>query len=255
MKSSPSRLFARLVLISLVGAGTWAVVAGNLVRCRKEKPASPGSVLPLPAHLPSTRSVQSDLPSQFQRGNAAERAVGHGTPEENFPDGSTTESDADFESVLAHAAQSPDPDLRRQELVKACFRQAAHDPAEAVAIAELFKLGQAPGEILDNLVQQWALQDLPAAYTWACAQPAGKQRDQLIGRVAFALAQFAPTDAAQLVMEEIPPGPGQSSAVMTVVSQWAARDPSGALSWVEKFPDDQLRNQALTAIESIVLPQ
>jgi hypothetical protein len=77
---------------------------------------------------------------------------------------------------------------------------------------------------LENFVQQWAAQDLPAALEWATARPQGKQRDLLMERIAFVQAQTAPSDAERLVVALIPEGEAQTQALLTVSQQWGTHD-------------------------------
>jgi hypothetical protein len=52
-------------------------------------------------------------------------------------------------------------------------------------------------------------------------QPAGEIRDELLRRVAFVQAASAPAAAAKLVVEEIPSGPVQTEAILSVINRWA----------------------------------
>ena len=84
-------------------------------------------------------------------------------------------------------------------------------------------------------------------------QPPGNERDRLISRVAFTRSKEDAAEAAKLVAEWISPGDAQNEAAISVLHQWALRDPKGALSWAQLFPEN-LRDRALQEVE-VMAPQ
>ena len=66
-------------------------------------------------------------------------------------------------------------------------------------------------------------------------QPNGGQRDELTTRVAYVLSRNDPSDAAALVLNEIPPGPTQDEAVMTVLHQWAELNRIRFALWIVQW--------------------
>jgi hypothetical protein len=159
----------------------------------------------------------------------------------------------DPDAVLSWAMQQPDNPERREALTDACFQIAQTDPARAVLLAAQFHLSE--GGVTENLAQQWAAKDLTAAYNWSLAQPAGDQRDALLTRVALVWSQSDPAGAARLVVQEIPAGPEQDEAAMTVLHQWAIRDFTGASAWVQLFSNSALRDRALNELSGIAQEQ
>lgn len=155
------------------------------------------------------------------------------------------------EAALAAALKIPDGELHNRALEAVCFGLADTNPAAAVALAQSLHLGDRPGAMLENLVQQWASADVSAALTWARDQPAGQQRDALIARTAMALSRVNASDAAALVANELSPGPTQDEAVVMVVQQWGNQDLVAAAGWVSNFPDTPLRERALEELEGI----
>ncbi len=131
-----------------------------------------------------------------------------------------------------------------------CARVAESNPAEALSIADRYSGGCS--NLLENLVQQWADQNEPAARAYALNKPPGEERDRLLGRVAFTRSKNNPADAAQLVAEWISPGEVQNEAALSVLHQWALRDPDAALAWAQSFSNDNLRNRALKEVEAMV---
>jgi hypothetical protein len=108
---------------------------------------------------------------------------------------------------------------------------------------------------LQNFVQLWAAVDLSSAYGWVHQIPAGQARNALMVRVAFVGSQIAPSEAASLVVEELPPGVIQEEAAMMVLHQWALQDPDSAAAWANLFPDDQFRDRALRELQGVTYYQ
>jgi hypothetical protein len=134
----------------------------------------------------------------------------------------------------------------------ACAHLAESDPAQAVSLAERYAGGS--GNLLENLVQQWAEKDQAAAYSYAVNKSPGDNRDHLLSRVAFARSKKSPVEAAKLVVEWIAPGNVQNEAAMSVIHQWALRDPNGALEWAQMFPEITLRVRAMEEVKLVIKP-
>jgi hypothetical protein len=132
----------------------------------------------------------------------------------------------------------------------ACAQVAESDPARAVSLAEAYSGGCS--NLLENLVHQWAEQNEGAAKAYAISKPPGEERDRLLSRVAFARSKESPIEAAKLVAEWISPGELQDEAAISVLHQWALRDPNAALAWALMFPGDGLRARAVTEVENAV---
>lgn len=153
-----------------------------------------------------------------------------------------------FDAALAFVQQMPDGDEKNDSLEAVCFGLAQKDPSLAMTKAQEL---QEPSPVIENLAQQWADRDMTSALTWAHNQPAGDQHDEVFQRIALVLSQRDPKDAANLVLEQIPSGPAQDEAVMTVLHQWANRDIVAAVDWVKTFPENPFRERALQELEGI----
>ena len=55
----------------------------------------------------------------------------------------------------------------------------------------------------------------------------------------------------RFVVKQIPPGLTQTEAAIMVVHQWALRDPAGAASWVESFPEGPIRDRAVNELKGL----
>jgi hypothetical protein len=153
--------------------------------------------------------------------------------------------------ALAWMLKAPAGDKRDTVAEMACARLAESDPARAVSLAEGYAGGCS--NLVENLVHQWAEQNEPAATAYAISKPPGEERDRLLSRVALTRSKENPMEAAKLVAEWISPGEVQNEAAISVLHQWALRDPNAALDWAQMFSDDALRARALTEVENTSL--
>lgn len=144
------------------------------------------------------------------------------------------------------AVQQPDGLNREAVLEAACLEIANANPAEAVTLAEQYALTN--HATLALLTQQWAQQDLRAARAWMMTRPAGRERNELAARVAYVWSATQPAAAAELVVQEIPQGPAQTEAAISVLHQWALRNFDDAAAWVELFPDGEIRDRAMNEL-------
>jgi hypothetical protein len=150
----------------------------------------------------------------------------------------------------AAAVNLSEPD-RTETLARICREWAGFDPRGAVERAIEWDLGDVPG-LFENLALQWASHDLPSALAWAELQTTGSFRAELIARIAFAMAQEDPAAAANFLSREIDAGPEQDEAAISVLHQWALRDPAAAQAWAEAFPAGDLRERALQEVAGIM---
>jgi len=141
------------------------------------------------------------------------------------------------------ATQLPNPEERDTALNYLCYQVNQSDPVQAIRIARHHGIAGQKG-LIQNLTEQWAGKDFPSASAWASRQSASEERDQIYMRLALVLSKTAPRDAAELLIDEIPPGAVQTEAAISVVHQWAIGDYAGAAAWVVQFPSGDLRERA-----------
>jgi hypothetical protein len=154
-------------------------------------------------------------------------------------------------AALAWAAALIDTTEREAALTDVCLQVARENPAEAIQMRAQYAPDNSPNPALENLAQQWAGKDFSAALAWTLAHPPGEQRDQMIARVAFVQAQTAPLEAANLVVDQMSPGPAQTEAVMSVLHQWGLQDLPAATAWAEQFPEGPVRDRAILELAGI----
>jgi hypothetical protein len=61
-----------------------------------------------------------------------------------------------------------------------------------------------------------------------------------------------PKDAANLVAEQIPPGRIQDEAAISVIYQWALKDPEAAMNWAQSFPVGTLHDRAVNEVQNVM---
>ena len=157
----------------------------------------------------------------------------------------------DLASAERWASRLADGSERDSTVTDVCFQVAQTDARQAIEIALRHGLEAASGAVLENLTQQWAGQDLPAATSWIMEQAPGELRDQMLGRLAYVQSQTQPVAAANLVVEQIPRGPIQDEAVMTVLHQWGMSDLPSATAWVNQFSPGALRDRAEAELQGL----
>jgi hypothetical protein len=156
-------------------------------------------------------------------------------------------------AALSWAAELSDPDERETAMFRVCAQVSGHDPQEAIRLMNDHGLDAVPNGLLENVAARWAARDWAAAYDWVSQQPVGEQQERLMARVVFEYSQTDPAKAADLAVEQIPPGPAQAEAAISVLYQWALRDPAGASQWASRFPEGALRDRAVNEIAGIAL--
>ena len=132
---------------------------------------------------------------------------------------------------------------------RVCLGIAETNAAAAVMCGDVYGVRT---NVLENLMVQWADRDVGAAYAWAAAKPPGEQRDGLLSRIAFVESKTDPKDAATLVAEQIPPGPIQDEAAISVLYQWALKDPEAAMNWAQTFSSETLHDRAINEVWSVM---
>jgi hypothetical protein len=157
----------------------------------------------------------------------------------------------DTTAALDWAAGLADARERDGILTDVFLQIAESDPAEAVRTYSRYVTDEKSNAGLEALAQRWAEKDFSAARDWALSRHTGTQRDQLIARLAYVQSRTAPFEAATMVVGNIPEGGMQTEAVMTVLHQWALRDPVAAGKWVENFPEGDLHTRAVNELNGI----
>jgi hypothetical protein len=156
----------------------------------------------------------------------------------------------DAKAPVEWASTLEDQGERMSTLQNVCLEMAQTDPEGAIRTMESLELTDYQSS-LENMVQLWADKEISAAGAWALARPEGEQRDNLLARVAYVMAEQSPIEAAKLVVNSIAPGEVQMEATISIVHRWAAQDWNSARAWVDIFPEGPLRERARTELAGV----
>lgn len=157
---------------------------------------------------------------------------------------------ADFSDAVTWITSLPNADDRKIAFEDACIQVAESDPAEAIQTWQALEY-TADDHVLENLAQKWATKDVDAARAWVESKPSSKFRDQAVARIGYVLAQQKPVDALVFVTRELPKGPAQTEAVMSVLQQWGQRDLLAAKGWAQQLPEGDLAARARDELAGI----
>ena len=156
------------------------------------------------------------------------------------------------ETVLQNGARGSRAD-RGLLLTRQCLALAERDPLAAMEMAAANQLHEIDPGLGASLMAQWAKQDFARAYAWTKAQEPGAWRDDMLARLAFLRAQTDPFAAADLVATDMSGGRIRDEAVISVIHQWAMRDPRSAGRWAQSLPDPSLRERASNEIAALAI--
>jgi hypothetical protein len=156
-------------------------------------------------------------------------------------------------AALAWAEKLPLPGESEVAMIQVCTQVAESDPAAAIRQATGCHLDEIPGDVVGNFAASWAERDLSAARECVTGQPADELRDQLMERIVFEYAKSDPSAAARLVADRMGSGESQIEAAISVLHQWSLQDLPAATAWVEKFPEGELRDRAVSELAGMQL--
>lgn len=152
-------------------------------------------------------------------------------------------------------AQLSDPGEKDTMLSCVCFETAQNNVQQAIQIVEQQGLDTRREVMLGNLAEQWATNDFPGALDWAENYPPGDSRDNLLLHIVLTESRAHPQEAADIVATQITTGNIQEEAAYSVVDTWAWQDLAAAKSWVNQFPEGELKERALNQISRIASAQ
>jgi len=254
MMNTPAKILTAMVCIAVVAVGGGITMSRSHRSQREVKVDARKAVsVTEPVHVERRRSRAMRLPDAGA-GISSEAVAVEG-------DSGSLVTLEDPDEIRAWARNNPQrawewlvsaqPGAKRDTVAEMACMQIAETNAEvAVMLADRF--GAGCSNVLENLMGQWADRDLQAAYTWAVAKPPGAQRDNLLGRIAFVESKTDPSDAARLVADQIPPGRSQDEAAISVLYQWALKDPDAAMNWARSFSAGTLHDRAVNEVQNVM---
>ncbi len=155
------------------------------------------------------------------------------------------------EAMQQYLTSLPAGAWREKVLLTAANEALAADPVAAVTMAVQMEPGPQQTAWLDMTVRQWAGNDPNAAYQWASRVKDPGLRDELIGSLAVGAANTDPAQAADFVLQTLPPGMALNQSVSDIVWAWALQDPAAAGAWVSQFPEGEWQPDALANLMDV----
>ena len=152
---------------------------------------------------------------------------------------------------LAAPAASPTASILARAPARRCLALAEHDPLAAMEMALANHLQDVDSRLLTSLISQWAIHDFDGVHAWMKTQETGAWRNDMLARLAYLRAQTDPLAAARLAVADISPRPARDEAMISVLHQWALRDPEAAKAWADSFRGDRLKTRALAEIQGL----
>jgi hypothetical protein len=116
------------------------------------------------------------------------------------------------------------------------------DPAAAAAALTDLPVGTPQRSSLRSVAQSWAKQDPTAALAWANTLPDGQSQAVATNLILNTYSAEDPAAAANYVLANSSSAPGP--ALLTIVQNWAAADPSALLTWANQNLTGQPYNRA-----------
>jgi hypothetical protein len=155
---------------------------------------------------------------------------------------------ADPAGALDHAKKSADPAVRSDLLAFLSASPEADSKQVFEAVLEQMPSGMAYQAAISDLFENWAANDPSAAAAALSKIPPGPALDSATSEVASAMASSsAPKKEIATWIGGLPQGSARLEALDGFYSEWARKDPSGALGEAARLTGGD-RNAALTSL-------
>lgn len=112
------------------------------------------------------------------------------------------------------------------------------DPIRALGLAAELPAGRERDEWVGRAAAEWTVTDQAAAAEWVARIEDDDFRQQITSQVVAAAAEQDPARAAGIALAAMTPGEVQDRAVVSVVARWVQSDPQAAAEWVVSFPSE-----------------
>jgi len=145
----------------------------------------------------------------------------------------------------AYCDRLPDGEWKQAVLGAAGAEMASQNPAEAVALAQQMKPGNAQAGLLQSAAFAWGRQDPTAAMAQLEQVADPDLREAMMASAAKGCAETDPARAADWLVASVKSEGLLNEAAVYIVRSWAANEPQAAADWVSRFPAGPVRDQAL----------
>ena len=148
----------------------------------------------------------------------------------------------DPEAAIAWAKSLPDSQ-RRGALGGALETIAATNPVEAAGLAMDLEAGKERSDVVGKIAESWAETAPKDALAWAMTLP-GEEGESAMNR---AISGWAEVDApaAAAFVDEIPADERSDSQIREVANRWANQEPAAAAQWLDSQPDGRGKTDAM----------
>jgi hypothetical protein len=159
-------------------------------------------------------------------------------------------ANSDPTNAMKWAESFPDDAARRQALAAVAGEAIRSQPLLALEIAVELPAGPQQVDLVRRGAMQWTSEDAGSAVAWIKQIPADDLRNQAMSGAAIVWSASEPVAAANLALEELPPGRLLDDTVISIVERWAQQQPEAATGWADQFAAGPLRNAALENIRA-----
>ncbi|HEU6448262.1 MAG TPA: hypothetical protein VFV23_07490 [Verrucomicrobiae bacterium] len=149
-----------------------------------------------------------------------------------------------LDDAIAWSKGLPDEGDRDRAISLIANEAVRIDPTVALQLAMSLPINVERNQLVCRAVTEWALTDEPNAQTWSEQISNDILREQAVAAVATVLGNSNPAAAADLAVQELPPGKAQQDAIALIIQHWAQQNPTAAENWVEQTPQGFLREVA-----------
>lgn len=157
----------------------------------------------------------------------------------------------DAEGLQRYVAGLPEGEDRQKIIAVAGEEALSRDPTEVIQWARELGSGATQTRLLQMATTDWAGREPEAAWGWISAISDGPLREQLAGSFAVGYARIDPGEAADWLVQSVPPGQALNQAVDQVAWTWAMTQPVAVGDWVELFPAGEARQMVLTDLVNV----
>jgi len=118
-------------------------------------------------------------------------------------------------------------------------------PGQLALLALELPESQRKVDLLDQLLSDWAVEDLDAAFDWAQRLPLGEGRDRAILQLGAVWEKF---DSVSLFDFATQLPEGDDRLVAALANRWLRVDPEGVAQWASSLPAGSRRSRVLPSV-------
>ncbi len=156
-------------------------------------------------------------------------------------------AETDPRAAAQSALASPHPNEQNTATQTVFSRWLVNDQAAALDYLAGIEDTSQRNRLIERLSWQIAQVADEATLPWVEANLSGNARHQVVSRIISEIAKEDPRHAASLA-EQLPFGQSYNEAISNIARQWASQDSATAYRWVESLPRGNERDNAFTTV-------